>query len=178
MKSDVILIDNLGNGFGDAVKETKKAAEFRGLSHKDALQLQLMAEEMLSMARSVTGEMQASFWLESQEKAFDLHMTTKTVMDQEKRYQLISSSTSRKNEAANSFLGKLRDAFEQAMVADVERTYYELPQEVLSDLPNRFSEDPEWDRYEQSILHRLADNVKIDIRGQLVHMTVSKRFAE
>ena len=95
MKSDVILIDNLGNGFGDAVKETKKAAEFRGLSHKDALQLQLMAEEMLSMARSVTGEMQASFWLESQEKAFDLHMTTKTVMDQEKRYQLISSSTSR-----------------------------------------------------------------------------------
>ena len=143
MKSDVILIDNLGNGFGDAVKETKKAAEFRGLSHKDALQLQLMAEEMLSMARSVTGEMQASFWLESQEKAFDLHMTTKTVMDQEKRC-----------------------------------TYYELPQEVLSDLPNRFIEDPEWDRYEQSILHRLADNVKIDIRGQLVHMTVSKRFAE
>ena len=42
----------------------------------------------------------------------------------------------------------------------------------------RFIEDPEWDRYEQSILHRLADNVKIDIRGQLVHMTVSKRFAE
>ena len=176
MKSDVILIDNQGNGFADAVEETKRAAEFRGLEPKQAIQLQLLTEEMLSMARSVTGEMKASFWLESDVKAFDLHMTTKTVMDKEKRYMLISSATSRKNEAANSFLGRLRDAFEQAMAAEVDHTYYELPQELSADVPNHYTDDQEWDRYERSILRRLADNIKIDIRGGLVHMAVSKRF--
>ena len=178
MKSDVIHIDNQGNGFANAVEETRRAAEFRGLEPKQALQLQLMAEEMLSMARSVTGELKASFWMESEGNAFDLYMTTKTVMDKEKRYLLISSATSRKNEAAKSFLGRLRDAFEQAMAAEVDHTYFDLPQELSHDVPVNYVEDPEWDRYEQSILRRLADNVKIDIRGGLVTMTVSKRFAE
>lgn len=178
MKSDVIVIDNQGNGFADAVQETRKTAEFRGLSHKEAVQLQLMTEEMLSLARSVTGEMKASFWLENEQNSFELHMTTKTVMDKEKRYQLISSSTSRKNEAAGSFLGKLRDALEQAMAAEVDHTYDELPDEIRKDLPGQYVEDSEWDRYEQSILRRLADDIKIAIRGGQVHLTVSKRFGE
>ncbi len=176
MKSDVILIDNQGKGFDDAVQQTKKVAEFRGISPKDATRLQLMTEEMLSMARSVTGEMVASFWIESEDTAFELHMTTKTIMDREKRYMLISSSSSRKNEAANSFLGKLRNAFEEAMTADADHDYFDLPIELQADLAGRPIDSPEWDRYEQSVLLRLADNVKISIRGGLVNMTVSKKF--
>ena len=178
MKSDVILIDNQGNGFDEALKQTSKVAEYRQLNQKDTLRLQLMAEEMLSMARSITGEMQASFWIESEGLAFELNMTTKTVMDKEKRYLLISSSSSRKNEAANSFLGKLRDAFEEAMTAEVDHDYFDLPVELQADLAGRPIENPEWDRYEKSVLLRLADNVKIGIRGGLVSMTVSKKFAE
>ena len=177
MKSDVILIDNQGNGFGEAVQQTKKVAEYRGISPKETMHLQLMAEEMLSMARSVTGEMQASFWIESEGHEFELHMTTKTVMDKEKRYLLLSSSTSRKNEAANSFLGRLRDAFEEAMTADADHEYFDLPVELQADLSGRSIETPEWDHYEQSVLLRLADNVKIGIRGGEVHMTVIKTFA-
>ncbi len=176
MKSDLILIDNQGNGFDRAVEETKKVAQFQGLDHKNSIRLQLCAEEMLSMARTVTGEMQASFWLESEGHSFELHLTTKTVMDKEKRYQLLSAATSKKNEAANSFLGKLRDAFESAMTADADHTYFELPPEMQGDLSGRIIDDPEWDRYERSVLFRLADNVKIDIRGGLVHMIVSKKF--
>ena len=178
MKSDVILIDNQGNGFDEALKQTSKVAEYRGISPKDTTRLQLMTEEMLSMARSVTGEMQASFWIDSEGTAFELHMTTKTVMDKEKRYLLISSSTSRKNEAAKSFLGKLRDAFEEAMIADADHEYFDLPVELQADLAGRPIESPEWDRYEQSVLLRLADNVKIGIRGGVVNMTVSKDFSK
>jgi hypothetical protein len=176
MKSDVIQIDNKGNGFDNAITETKKIAEFRGLNHKESLRLQIMAEEMLGLARSVTGEMQASFWVESEDKFFELHMTTKTVMDKEKRYQLLSSATSRKNEAANSFLGKLRDAFEEAMTAEADKTFYELPDDVMGDFVTRHIDDQEWDRYERSILRRLADDIKIAIKGGLVSMTVCKKF--
>ena len=175
MKSDTILIDNQGNGFKDAIEQTKRAAQFRGLNAKETLQLQLCTEEMLCLARSVTGEMKASFWLECEGKHFDLHMSTKTVMDIEKREQLISSSTSRKNEAAKSFLGKLRDAFEEAMLSDPDY-YDDIPTEAMEDLANRVIELNEWDKYEQSILQKVADEVKIGIVRNTVDMTVSKSF--
>ena len=174
MKSDVIKIDNSGNGFQDALIQTTKSAQFRNLSHKETLQLRLCAEEMLSLARSVTGEMQASFWVESTGKQFDMHLSTKTVMDREKRENLLASATSRKNEAASTFLGKLRDAFEQAMLSDVT---YSIPEDALDDLANHPLEIPEWDEYEQSILRKVADEVKIAIRGDMVDMTITKKYA-
>ena len=179
MKSDVIKIDNGGNGFEKAMAETKKVAVYRELSGKDALHLDLMAEEMLSRVRSVTGEMQASFWIETEGPQFDLHLTTKTVLDKEKRNQLIYSASSRKNEAAKSFLGYLRNAFEEAMAAEIDHSNDDLPTEVLNDLANHPIEidDAEWDGYERSVLRKVADNVAISIRGGVVDMTVSKRFA-
>lgn len=174
MKSDIIYIDNMGGGFQDALIQTEKAAAYKDLSHKEALQLRLCTEEMLSLARSVTGGMTASFWLESEGRRFDLHMSTKTVMDREKRENLIASSTSRKNEAANTFLGRLRDAFEAAMVSDMNNN---IPDEAMDDMVNRTIEIPEWDEYEQSILKTVADEVKIAIRGGMVEVTVSKSFA-
>ena len=176
MKSDTIKIDNRGNGFQAALAETAKVAQFRGLDRKESLHLQLCTEEMLCLARSVTGEMEAEFWLESEDRRFELHMSTQTVMDKEKRYYLLSSASSRKNEAANSFLGKLRDRFEQAMTAEPDHSYDELSEDVARDLAGFHVDDPEWDRYEQSILRRVADEVKISIRGGMVDMTVCKQF--
>ena len=173
MRSDIINLDNCGNGYQDALDQTAKAAQFRDLSRKEALRLRICAEEMLSLARSVTGELQARFWLESEGKKFDLHLSTKTVMDREKRENLIASATSRRNEAANSFLGTLRDAFEAAMVSEQDNS---IPEDVLDDLANHPIEIPEWDEYEQSILRNAADTVKIAIRGGFVDMTVSKSF--
>ena len=173
MKSDIIKIDNSGNGFQEALAQTTKTAQFRNLTHKETLQLRLCAEEMLSLARSVTGEMQATFWLESEGKQFDMHLSTKTVMDKEKRNNLIASATSRKNEAASSFLGKLRDAFEEAMVSEVD---YSIPEDAVDDLANHPIVIPEWDEYEQSILREVADEVKIAVRGDTVDMTITQSF--
>ena len=173
MKSDIINIDNSGNGFRDALLQTTKTAQFRDLRHKEALQLRLCAEEMLSLARSVTGEMQATFWLESDGKQFDIHLSTKTVMDREKRNNLLASATSRKNEAASTFLGKLRDAFEQALLSDPD---YSIPEDALDDLANHPIVISEWDEYEQSILREVADDVKIYIRGNMVDMIITKNY--
>ena len=176
MKSDIIHIDNKGVGFEAALAQTGKVAQFRGLGEKEALRLRICAEEMLGLARSVTGEMEADFWLESEGSRFDLHMSTKTLMDKEKRRLLLSAASSRKNEAANSFLGKLRDAFEEALLADVDHSRDELPDDVAKDICYYHPEDPEWDGYEQSILRKLADEIKISIRGGTVDMTVTKNF--
>lgn len=176
MKSDIIHIDNQGNGFEEALSETTKAAGFMELDKKEALQLRICAEEMLSLARSVTGEMKADFWMEVERKCVNLHMTTKTVMDKEKRAQLIASATSRRNEAANGFLGKLRDKFEEAMTAEADHDGSEISNDVAMDVSCLHSDGGEWDGYERSILKNLADNIKISIRGGNVDMNVTKSY--
>ena len=90
MKTDLITINNQGMGFPAALRECRKAAEYRKLDKKPALQLELLTEELLSMARSVTGDMKGTFWIESEGMRFDLHLSTQTIMDREKREQLLN----------------------------------------------------------------------------------------
>ena len=178
MKSDVITITNQGSGFEQALLETQKAAEYKGFSAKEALHLQLLTEEMLSMVEIVAGEVKASFWIESSGSQFELHVSTMTMMDQEKRSLLLSVASSRKNEAAGSFLGKLRDIIEEKLTAEPDYND-DLPSEVLDDLANHVivCKDPEWDGYEHSTLKKLADVIKVSIRGKMVDLTISKKFA-
>ena len=177
MKSDIIMIDHQGHGFEESVEETKKVATYRNLSPKQTMRFQLLTEEMLSLASSVTGEMSASFWIESEGLNMVIHMTTKTALDREMRDQLISVTSSRKNEITHTFLGRLRNLFDEARASEHDAKY-DIPYDVIGDLVNHPIESLEWDGYERSILRRLADNVKIAIRGGEVDITVSKNFSE
>ena len=174
MKTAVIDIDNRGNGFRDALEEAGRMAECNALSKENSLRLQLFTEEMLNMIRAVAGDLKASFWIEREGNRYDLILTAKTVMNRRKRELLIASATSGKNDASKGFLGRLRNAFEEAMVSEERssRVYYKKAQ---MGQPDRYPEE-EWDRYEQSVLQKLADEVKISIRGDEVKMTVSKSF--
>jgi len=178
MKSDIITIDNHELGFSDAIKEAQKVAAYLEMSHKDSLHLQLCTEELLSLVRSITGEINASFWIEYDGSQLDLHVSTTTAMDQDKRGILLSVATSRKNEAANSFLGKLRDILEKQLTAEANYNN-DPPSDVVADLANHVivCTDPEWDGYEHSTLKKLADVIKVGIRGKAVDLTVSKKIA-
>ena len=120
--------------------------------------------------------MKASFWLENEGKDFQLHLSTKTVMDKEKRSLLIQSASSRKNEAAATFLGKLRDILEESLASYPDNSDDGIPDEVYKDLVVHPAENPEWDEFEKSVLKSVADKVKIAIRGGSIDMTVIKSF--
>lgn len=176
MKSDVISIDNMGNGFDEVMKQVEKVSVWNNLDHKKQIHLQLLAEEMLSLARSITGEMKASFWIENEGNNYELHMTTKTVMDAEKRYLLIESSSTHKNEASKTILGILREVVELMMTPTALPANH-VPFDLASDISSGIYKERElWDGYERSILLRVADNVKVGIRGDLVEITVIKSF--
>ena len=177
MKSDIVRIDNQGNGFADAVRTTQKVAEYQGLNQKETTQLKIITEEMLSLVRSVTGEMKADFWLEGDGKAFDLCLSTKADLDKAKRYLLISSTSSGKNDAARSLGGKLRDVLENALMSDPAPAEG-VPEELQMDVLYYPAADPEWDKYERSVLRGIADDIRIGIRGRTICMTVTKRFPE
>ena len=173
MKTDIITIDNRGNGREAAQAQVNMAAQARGLSEKETLQMTILTEELMGLARSVTGELTASFWIESEAKRFSLHLCTRTEMDAKKRYQLLSSATSGKNEAARGFIGYLRDKFENAILSGDDGIYYDSCGRMMNEAP----EDSEWDRYERSILRRFADEIRIGVKGGLVEIEVVKTFA-
>ena len=170
IQSDVITIDNHGNGFDEAAAQAEKAAQEGGLNHKDALRLMLLTEEMLSMASIVTGEMTASFWVEHELRSYELHLATRTDMNRQKKKKLKSSFRGGKSGKAGSFLEKLRGAFEHAMASEDDDVCFDLAAGL-----DRMNNEP-WEGFEQSVLLHLADGVRIAIHGSEVRMTVRKDF--
>ena len=178
MKTDIIFIDSQIRSFERAVEETSKVAAYMGLSVTDAESQRLMIEELLSLVRSVIGDTQARFWIETEGQRIDLHLATEAVLSKEMRRNLIHSSTSRRNQAAKGVFGKLRDSIEQSLAgSEASYTEEENPPELANDTSCFVITDPEWDGLERKLLNKMADEVKIAIRGKQVDVTVSKMLS-
>ena len=117
MKTDKIAVTNEGQGMAEAVEQAAAAAAYRGLTGKEKVHLRLLAEEMLGMLRQIAGETEAVFWVESEEKRFQLHLVARPCLTGEMRRELLSVSSSGKNAAAVGVMGKLRDIIERAFDA-------------------------------------------------------------
>ncbi len=176
MKSKTIAIHPSGNGFIDAGQETEQAAEILGLTKEETLNLCLITEEMLSMLRSVAGELNAEFYLEGDGKAVKLHLSARQKLGNVQRGELIKSTSSGTNDAAQGFLGKLREVFVQALSVGKDIDRYYSSDSYRADITDAVISTPKWDRFERSVLLALADNVSISIRGGIVDLTVSKQF--
>ena len=200
MKTDVIVVSSKGSQMETALNQVDKVAAYKGLSPKDALHLRLLAEEMMAMMRSITGETQGKFWIEDDDGTYELHLQAATRMTSTKREKLLSTATSGKNESARTFMGKLLDFFERGADEDIaahtspllmpgmyehsstptldwewSMTQYER---ALSSAVDRKDENAlkAWDELEKSVVAHVADDVKVSIRNQVVEMTIIKRF--
>ena len=200
MKTDVIVVSSRGSQMELALNQADKMAVYKELAQKDALHLRLLAEEMMAMMRSITGETQGKFWIEDQDGVYELHLLAATRMTSTKREKLLSASTSGKNESARGFMGKLRDFFERGADEDVasqsgpllmpgmfehsstptldwewSMSQYE---KALSCGVDRKDEKAlqAWDELEKSVVAHVADDVKVSIRNQLVEMTILKKL--
>ncbi len=201
MKTDVITVSSKGSQMESALQQVDKVSSYKGLTVKSALHLRLLAEEMMAMMRSITGEAQGKFWIEDQDGVYELHLLVATRMTSTKREQLLSAATSGKNESARGFMGKLRDFFERGADEDIaahtspllmpgmyehsstptldwewSMTQYER---ALSDGVGRKDENAlkAWDELEKSVVAHVADDVKVNIRNQQVEMTIIKKLA-
>ena len=192
MKSDMIIVASNGNGLQEALLPTEKVAEQYHLSPKDALHLRLLVEEMLNMMRSINSEHVGQFWIDATEKEYWLHLKTVTTMSGRKRSQLLSASTSGKNEAHRGIMGKIRAFFEPMPVEDTpeylaETIVYDADDSLTWSMSayrewlekNRDAESgaqEEWDELEKSVVSHVADNIQVSIRGNEVELTIYKLY--
>ncbi|RKM57564.1 hypothetical protein D6855_13530 [Butyrivibrio sp. CB08] len=196
MKSESIVIST-SEGNMDKVLEVVEAFS-KDLDHKAALRVRLLSEETMNLIRSITGEMDAEFFLEKDEDAVTLHLNTNTIMFADKRKELMEISTSKENAAAKGFLGKIREVFELAMLPKDERSAREsrigmmglVDPTALSatsnetwkmsnyknsvnemDQTTEFAQEAK-NELERSILGNIANDVEISIIGDDVKMTI------
>lgn len=199
MRSDTIRVRSSGSGMAEALSAAERVAAYKGLSRKDALHLRLLTEELMGMLSGLTGETEAEFFIEDEDKTFRIHLVTETAMDAEKRKKLLSSSSSGKNAAVTGVMSKIRDLFHQAFEPLEEGTpaYYSagwIGYEIdpaAADFAfqdhtwsfNRYKESlneeknkEEWDELEKSIVANLADEISIGINKNRVEMIIFKKF--
>lgn len=205
MKTDVIEITANGTGFTRVLEETERAAAYRGLEPKQALRLRLLAEEMTGMLKTLVGDERFRYWIESEGRAFSLHLETQTIVTCALREALLKASSSGKNAAAKGFMGRLREilttmseSYVPAAVAEMGYGYSYVdvidfdesmdmsPNAMLygwslrayrdAVTENKEKEPEKWDELEKSITAKLADDVKIFIRRNNVEMVIEKTF--
>lgn len=205
MKTDVMKISPTGEGMAEALRQTEKAAAFQELTPKQGLRLRLLAEEMMGMLRTIVGEGQASYWVEAEGNRFSLHLAMGTRMNTDLREKLLKTSTSGKNAAVQGFMSRIKDIFVQLSEPDgegispveygfsyVDVTSFEdaslgvtthgmmygWSMKAYKDAvaEHREEEQDKWDELEKSITAKLADEVKVFIRGNTVEMVVEKAF--
>jgi len=204
MKTDVIEITAKGEGIDSVLSETERAAVYRGLEPKQALRLRLLAEEMTGMLRTLVGDERFRYWVETEGKTFALHLMGETLMNTGLKKELLNVSTTGKNAAAKGFMGRLREIFStlsesyDPAAADMQYGYSYVdvtgfdasmdmsPNAMLYGWSlrsyrdavgqNRDREPEKWDELEKSITAKLADDVKIFIRGNTVEMVIEKTF--
>ena len=195
MKSEVIIVSSKGSGMDAALALADQTAKQLGLSSRDAMRMRLMVEEMMSMMRSIIGQLEGKFWIETDDSAYRLFLQTKTLMDAEQRGQLLSASTSGRNAAHRGIMGKIRAFFEPMPVLDTPAFLVEsieIPGNENGELNwsleayrerllkrKSASEEAmvEWDELEKSVVSHIADDVEVSIRSNDVELMILKKLS-
>ena len=122
MITEKIKISNNGSGMNEVLELTERTADVMKLEQKNKFRLRLLAEEMLSMVRAITGNFTAEFWIEEKDFNCTLCLKAKSELDYQKRRELISVSTEGKNSASLGIMEKIREIIEAGLYS-VEESF-------------------------------------------------------
>ena len=199
MVSNTCKLERGGSNLAAILTETDKVAVYNELSHKEALRLHLLAEELSGMARELVKNYRGTFHIVTDDKAYELCLSLETSeMNSELRKELIAVSKNKKNAAAVGITGKIRAAFDHmAFGADAMGSmippigYCENPETIIGTSNymalwslERYKAEVDtekdrekWDELEKSLLAKLADDVVVGVKGRCVDIIVKKVFA-
>lgn len=193
MKTDIITISSDGSNMEGVLHQVDALTAYKGLPPKNALHLRLLAEETMAMMRAITGNVDGEFWIEDRDNVYELHLRVEALTDKKRREQLLSASSTGKNEATRGLMGKIRAFFEPTpdvpmlssgivCVAPQRFGCYQWSMEdYRKQLRQHREQDAEgsqeaWDEIEKSVISHVADDVRVGILGRTVEMTIIKHM--
>ena len=201
MKTDIITVTNKEESIKEALFFTEKFGNEVGLEKKGILHLRLLSEELMGILRGIAGDIETKYWIENDNKKVELHMKSEVKMSGAMREQFLAASSSGKNEATRSFVGKIRTMIADVLLSAKENLPYAMmntasaahmgnfqsesasvwsmvsyKDEVRKHTKDNKEAKEAWDELEKSIVANLADDVKVKIIGNNVEIVVYKSF--
>ena len=198
MKSNVCKIENGTKDLDAILKESEKVAVYNELSHKQALQLRLICEEIDGMLPNIIDGFSGDFWIDFKDGVCKVNASIQIPeFNTEKKEKLIGIAKDKKNASVVGISGKIRDAIENFFLDGT--TGYGTPESnSFFHLSTGFSEgvdysylwslenyrysakgeekSDEWDELEKSVIASVADDVIVGVKGKRADIIVVKKF--
>jgi len=199
MKSNICKLSTENTFDKEMIAEVNKVASYNELDPKSTMRLTLMAEELIGMLPNLSEGYEGDFWVESEGNAYELHAKLRiTDRSLAKDDKLLAISKSGKNAAAKGVIGKIRAVIDKVTLPEggaFFRDYaifesgmmeysmgyaqcWSLSQYALGVRAAEASEETAeaWDELEKSVITKLADDVLVGLKGDMVEITVKKAF--
>ena len=199
MKSNVCRIDNGTKDLAAILRESEKVAVYNELTHKQAMQLRLICEEIDGMLPNIVDGFAGDLWIEMEDGVCKVFVSVRIdEITYEKREDLVAVSRNKKNSAAVGVVGRIRAAIEEVFLDEDLRgsgdmlcesrylmaEYYERMDyssmwslEQYRSTVKKEAKTEEWDELEKSVLASVADDVIVGIKGRQADIIIVKKFA-
>lgn len=199
MRSNVCKIEKGTRDLEAILVESERVAEYNGLSHKQALHLRLLCEEIDGMLPNIIDEFDGEFWIEFEDGVCKVNISIHIPeFNSEKKEELIDIANNKKNSAAVGIVGRIRDSIENLLLDKTRMKALALSSGTFG-LGTGYSEGVDysylwrldeyrravkkeeqteaWDELEKSVIASAADDVIVGVKGRKADIIIVKKFA-
>ena len=198
MKSNVCKIEKGTRDLEAILKESERVAEYNGLSHKQALQLRLLCEEIDGMLPNIIDDFDGELWIDFEGGVCKVNVSIMIPeFNAEKKEELIGIAKNKKNAAAVGIVGKIRDSIENFFMDETRMEAIVLSSGSfglgtgygegvdyaylwrLEHYRNSVKKEEQveaWDELEKSVIASVADDVIVGVKGRQANIIIVKAF--
>ena len=199
MRSNICKIDNGTKDLEAIFKESERVAEYNGLTHRQALQLRLLCEEIDGMLPNIIDDFKGELWIDFEDGVCKVNVSVKIPeFNAGKKAELIDIAKNKKNAAAVGIVGKIRNAIEDFFLGEesgefvytdpgmfcmasgycdgVDYSFLWSLEQYRSGVDAE-EQSEKWDELEKSVIASVADDVIVGVKGKQADIIIVKRFA-
>lgn len=198
MKSNICKIRQGKKDLAAILKESEKVAMYNDLTHKQAMHLRLICEEIDGMLPELVGNFEGDFWIDFIDGVCKVNISIEIEdINTEHKNQLIKIAKSKRNAAIVGITGKIRAAIENFCLdidsigafamreygveaipvqnMDVTYAHYWSLNQYKNNAKQNFSAE-QWDELEKSVIASVADDIVVGVKGNKASIVIYKYF--
>lgn len=107
MKSDIFKLDGTIELNEKALDKVEALGSYHGFDPRDVLIVRLLAEEGIKAFSNILKLNKGEFWVETNDKDFDIHIKVNTIIYNKQKQDIIEMSKNKTNTPRKGILGKI-----------------------------------------------------------------------